>query len=318
MALPPRNTRLLVVDDSPETRYVYRHYLRSAGREFDLTEAETANQALELVRAQTFDCVLLDFCLPDADGIVVLEELSRMEHRSAVVMITGYGDESIAVDAMKLGAMDYLPKDSITSRTLIAAIDGALDRSRSKQDESRYRKELERQSVTDPLTGLYNRRYLFEQLAAELNRSLRYEQPMCLLLIDIDHFKCVNDKHGHVVGDRVIQAFAQMLQGAIRGSDHVARYGGEEFCIILTNTDLPGARVFAERTCAVAREFQHHDSTGAIFPATCSIGVAQVGPDTTDTESLIQAADEALYRAKNNGRDQVCVSEGRRAVAARS
>lgn len=116
-------------------------------------------------------------------------------------------------------------------------------------------------------------------------------------------------KFTHVVGDRVIQMFSQMLQHGARTSDHVARYGGEEFCIVLTNTNMAGARVFAERTCDEARDLQFHDGDGAIFHASCSIGIAQCYPSITDVDSLIQCADEALYRAKNNGRNQVCVFE---------
>lgn len=300
---------VLIVDDCPETRYIYRRYLDRSGYDYQIAEAETVEEGLERIREERFDCVLLDFCLPDADGLELLHELTGTSGVCPVpvVMITGHGNEFIAVDAMKLGAKDYLVKDRMTAEGLVAAVEYALDKARSEQEEHRYKQELEHQSVTDPLTGLHNRRYLFEQLGMELRRSTRYQAPLSLLLIDLDFFKSVNDTHGHVIGDQVLQRFAEMLLDVARSSDIIARYGGEEFCAVLTNTELEGAVHFAERICAEARRLRHAAPGNQDFTVTCSVGVVESFPGDVGVEALIRRSDRALYDAKENGRDQVCV-----------
>lgn len=161
--------------------------------------------------------------------------------------------------------------------------------------------QLERLSVTDRLTGLFNRRKLDEVLAQECERALRTELPLTLLMVDIDHFKSVNDSHGHQIGDDLLVAIARLLQQGVRKVDTVARWGGEEFMILCPATDLAGARALADN---IRRAIGSTD-----FPVvghkTCCLGVAQYRPDETP-DALVKRADEALYRAKNEGRNQVC------------
>lgn len=310
--------RVLIVEDSPETRYVYVRYLERSGYEYETVCVDTVAEATAQLASQRFDCILLDFCLPDADGLELLGELSDGHGNCPmpVVMITGHGDESVAVEAMKLGAKDYLVKDRISADGLISALEYAIEKARSEREEHRYREELEHASVTDPLTGLHNRRYLFEHLSRELRRATRYQTPLCLLLIDLDHFKQVNDTHGHVVGDNVLMAFGEMLVAVARGSDIVARYGGEEFCAVLTNTDLEGGLHFAERICAEARRLRYDDGTGKQFSVTCSVGLAPSHAGDVSAEVLLRKSDIALYDAKRDGRDRVCMYAAEQSVSA--
>jgi len=166
--------------------------------------------------------------------------------------------------------------------------------------------ELEQKNMEDPLTGLYNRRYFQQHLERELRRTMRRELPLALLMIDVDHFKPINDTHGHLVGDQVLKQLAGLMnQHAKRAADVVCRYGGEEFAIILPETDLDDARLFAEQLLSMVREQRFETDVGE-QRITISAGVISTSNRIFDNvDELFKAADEALYTAKNQGRDQV-------------
>jgi diguanylate cyclase (GGDEF)-like protein len=166
--------------------------------------------------------------------------------------------------------------------------------------------ELEQKNMEDPLTGLYNRRYFQQHLERELRRTMRRELPLALLMIDVDHFKPINDTHGHLVGDQILKQLAGLMnQHAKRAADVVCRYGGEEFAIILPETDLDDARTFAEQLLSMVREHAFETDVGE-QRITISAGVISTSNRIFDNvEELFKAADEALYNAKNQGRDQV-------------
>lgn len=166
---------------------------------------------------------------------------------------------------------------------------------------------IRRQVVTDHLTGLYNRRHFTTRAREETERSLRYQQPLSLLMIDIDHFKNFNDRYGHATGDRVLQAVAGVLKRALRNVDLCARLGGEEFAILLPNTPAADAYNVADRVRSTLAGTRY---TGLGLPpednVTISVGVATCPKDTTVLEELLELADKALYAAKAQGRDRVC------------
>jgi diguanylate cyclase (GGDEF)-like protein len=166
--------------------------------------------------------------------------------------------------------------------------------------------ELEQKNMEDPLTGLYNRRYFQQHLERELRRTMRRELPLALLMIDVDHFKPINDTHGHLVGDQILKQLADLMnQHAKRAADVVCRYGGEEFAIILPETDLDDAKTFAEQLLAIVRKHKFETDVGG-QRITISAGVISTSNRIFDNvEELFKAADEALYNAKNQGRDQV-------------
>jgi diguanylate cyclase (GGDEF)-like protein len=168
---------------------------------------------------------------------------------------------------------------------------------------------LEEQSITDPLMGVYNRRHLERRLEEEVDKARRYGLPLSALLLDLDHFKQVNDVHGHAVGDRVLHSLGELLLDAVRKSDIVTRYGGEEILVLAPHTPLEDACLLAERLRrAVESKPLVPPSTtkdGRPLRVTASIGVAALGPDVGDGPALLKAADEALYRAKDAGRNLV-------------
>ncbi|AWK88108.1 GGDEF domain-containing protein [Azospirillum thermophilum] len=164
-------------------------------------------------------------------------------------------------------------------------------------------------AMTDPLTGLANRRAFFEAAGRAAAAARRHGTPLSLLLLDVDHFKDINDGHGHGAGDLVLVTLARVLQEGVRQSDLVARFGGEEFTILLPNAPLAGAFQLAERLCDAVRDLRIPYG-GAMIRLTVSVGVATLGPDGPTADDMVKAADTAMYRAKNGGRDQVCRSGG--------
>jgi len=168
-----------------------------------------------------------------------------------------------------------------------------------------YQNRLVEMNRRDALTGLFNRRYLNQRLVEEFERARRYRRPLSLIMTDIDHFKRINDTYGHQFGDQVIRAVAATLTAGLRKVDGAARYGGEEFCCYLPETDGDGAVGVAERLRQrVAQLGLVHESVAV--PVTMSFGVAVAQAAMGDHESLLKAADDALYQAKHNGRNQVC------------
>lgn len=203
-------------------------------------------------------------------------------------------------------------EDADFAEIVIRAAVAAIRRAQALESTRADNRRLEELATTDALTRLINRRALLERLSVEVDRARRFKSQLSLLMVDLDHFKAVNDQHGHLVGDHILRQMGTLLAGAVRTIDVVARYGGEEFVIILPETSTDGAVVFAERLRERISEhpFDLAGADGAsddrIFHLTCSVGVATFPSSrVASTEDLFARADEALYRAKSGGRNQV-------------
>jgi len=292
--------RILIVDDCREDRELYcRLIARGFDQEHIIAETETAEEALERIAVAEPHCIVLDYQLPDSDGLAFLSAL-RLTHGEAkipVVMLTGGGDETVAVQAMKRGAQDYLTKSSVTAESLRRAIQGAMKRVAEEQ-------QLRRSASIDELTGACNRRSLLERLHEEMERARRHRKPLCVLMLDLDHFKRVNDSFGHRIGDAVLEGVGRLLRTTFRAGDFAGRYGGEEFCVVLTDTPLAGARVVAERIRRQVSMLTVRAPDDTAVEVACSIGVAEADTGREVMET-IDLADRALYRAKAAGRDRV-------------
>ena len=173
-------------------------------------------------------------------------------------------------------------------------------------ENARLHEETARLAITDGLTGLYNRRHFYQVLDQELVRMARYQSQASLIMLDIDNYKQFNDTHGHLAGDQVLRDAAHVMQGLARKVDTVARYGGEEFVVLLPQTDKAGAIALAERILAAAQG-KGEDGEAHGLPVTFSAGVATYPEDADTSQALVHAADTALYQAKHEGKNQVCV-----------
>jgi two-component system cell cycle response regulator len=292
---------VLITDDSLVVRAVVRSHLETAGH--DVIEAETGEAAIEQCRRSAPDVILLDIEMPGLDGYQVLAELKADDQLKdvPVVFLTDRTNMEDVLAGLRGGAHDYLKKP-FEPAELVARVAAALHVKRL-QDQLRERNaDLDRLSRTDVLTGLYNRRHLEEELARVHSDARRYHDPLGVLLLDIDHFKHVNDTYGHPAGDVVLCAFAQRLRDQLRGGDIAGRWGGEEFLVILPRTDLAGAIHVAERI-RQATEATPATAAGQDIRVTVS-GGGSVGPGSS-VDEMIHAVDTQLYAAKAAGRNRI-------------
>jgi len=247
------------------------------------------------------DIILLDIQMPGMDGHEVCIRLKQSEETRniPVVFITALEDQDEETYGLGLGAVDYIIKP-VNAPIAKARIRNHLALQRTRAELAEKNKELEQLAIRDKLTGLYNRRKLDESFAQEIVRAERYGRPLSFILLDIDHFKLVNDTHGHPVGDSVLIQTAEQLQSALRTSDILGRWGGEEFLIICPETELDVAVNLAER---LRQKYEQCDfpSAGVL---TASFGVAAHHKGLL-ANNVLSSVDEALYRAKNSGRNRV-------------
>ncbi len=291
---------VLVIDDAQDIHDIVGARLRS--ETVDLFHAHDAEEGERLVRERHPDLVLLDLQMPGTDGMAlcrILKEDPELMH-IPVIFLTGTLDVATKVQAFDLGAVDYVTKP-FDAVELKARVRAAL---RTK----RYQDLLTSKAQIDALTGLWNRGYFNDQLGIELSLWERKRVAVALVMVDIDRFKSVNDTHGHPFGDTVIHKVAVVLDDLSRDSDVVCRYGGEEFTVILRDTGAEGAAVMAERMRAAVEALEFRADRQAV-PVTASVGVAasDLWPDgaALTADALLQAADDALYRAKRAGRNRV-------------
>ncbi|TMK53906.1 MAG: diguanylate cyclase [Actinobacteria bacterium] len=305
---PPGSSlpRVLVVDDDPGMRSVIRRTLEKAG--FASVEAADGREAVATFRAGNLagnlDVVLLDVGLPDLDGYEVLRSfrLEAPDSYIPVIMVTGRGSPQDVAEGLALGAQDYLAKP-FHPEELLARVNSAL-RVKSLHDALVEKAaELEKLGRIDGLTGIHNRRHMDEVLDSRAAAVRRHGEPAGALLVDIDHFKAVNDTRGHSVGDDVLRFVATILSDGIRSEDDLGRWGGEEFLVLLPATGATGVATLAARLRAAVAASEPHPG----LSVTVSIGGAVTFDG--DAQALIDAADRALYAAKNGGRDRVVMDE---------
>ena len=272
-------------------------------------EASNGVEAYRRVMEAKPDLILCDLVMPSVDGFKFLSLIRSQEELQSipVILLTGKTDTETKIRGLELGASDYVTKP-FDGGELLARIKVQL-KIKALQDELRRSNELLRKlSSTDPLTALYNRRHFMKVLAQEFDRADRYNLHLAFAMIDIDHFKEVNDSFGHQAGDDLLSAMGSLIKRQIRASDIPGRYGGEEFCVILPQTSLEGAKEFAERFRACV-EFADFSVQGEDVRLTVSLGVSACpDPRVGSGEDLIRLADGALYKAKAAGRNCIATS----------
>jgi diguanylate cyclase (GGDEF)-like protein len=308
--------RILVVDDDPGTVTLVRNWYR--GKPFEILEARDGREGLRLAKRREPDVILLDLKMPGPDGITIAQKLKGDAATAAIpiILLTACKDVEAKVSAFRAGVEDYVTKpfalaemelriEGLLRRRM--ALDGLTNRVASL---TASKQKLEQALMVDEKTGLYNFREFQRRLLDEWQRAARYGTVLSLVFFDLDHFKQINDRLGHQAGDRVLREFATLVAGGARTNDVAARYGGEEFAVILPHTDGAMAVRVAERICRAVREavFLEDESPQRI---TVSAGVATFpsGPQVDSVDALIRAADVALYRAKDAGRDRVVRDE---------
>jgi len=290
-----RKSVVLAIDDSEFVHRLLR--VRLKGEALDLRNAYSGEEGLVRARASVPDAILLDIDMPGMNGFEVLMELKSDPdlHEVPVVIISSFAGTENMVRGLDLGAFDFVGKP-FNIAELKARIRSALRM-------SSLIRMLATRAKVDGLTALWNRHYFNERLAIEIAHAERHGRPLALLMCDIDHFKRLNDQHGHPFGDRVLQVVGSML-GNGRSGDIACRYGGEEFAVILPETSRDAALATAERLRERLPQQCWDGHHG--LSITMSIGLATLDNTTAGADALVVAADTALYAAKSNGRNRVC------------
>ncbi|MFN6517946.1 MAG: GGDEF domain-containing protein [Nostoc sp. CreGUA01] len=297
---------VLIVDDEPFIRMILRSFLEREA--YQIVEAQNGIEALTMYNQLHPDIVLLDAIMPDMDGFECCTQLQILDcsKHTPVLMITGLEDEESVDRAFEVGAMDYITKP-IHWPVLRQRVKRLIQQSQLQQKLEAVNLELQRLVTIDGLTEVANRRGFEEYFYQEWQRMKREQQPLSLILCDVDFFKSYNDTYGHRAGDRCLSKIAQTIKEIVkRPGDLVARYGGEEFAVILPNTDTQGATHVAANICDAIRKLAipHQNSLVSSY-VTLSAGFTTETPHTnSDLEEMIAAADRALYQAKTAGRDR--------------
>jgi two-component system cell cycle response regulator len=298
--------RILLVDDEPTQRLIMARLLRRAG--YEVETAGNGREALDKIENGHYQLMITDWEMPEMDGVALCSAVraSPREGYLYTILLTARDSIEHVVAGLQSGADDYLTKPVIEPELIARLNTGkricTLERSlRAANEENR------RLSITDPLTGAYNRRYLMEQLPRELQRASRYSRPLSAVMCDVDHFKKINDTHGHMAGDEVLKVVVSTLKGTIRTTDWVARYGGEEFVIVLPETNGINAAVAAEHLRKQLGA-QPLDIEGLKLSVTASFGVVgwrDAVPTGATVDQLIARCDTGVYASKAAGRNRV-------------
>jgi diguanylate cyclase (GGDEF)-like protein len=297
---------ILIIDDTQGMRSQIVSILKQSGLAAGIIEADNVIDGFKLLLAKPVDVVLCDLEMPKMDGLKFLDlQRGREDRRDVpVIILTGRDEPEQKIRALERGASDYITKP-FDAGELIARVKVQLKIKLLQDDLKERNQRLEELLDTDHLTQLANRRHLMRTLAQEFQRSQRSGHSVSLVMIDIDHFKAINDTYGHQRGDLVLKVVAETFLDQVREYDLAARFGGEEFALVLPETDSPKAQQVAER---IREAIQALRFSGALEPLqmTISLGVATCPHKSVkDIEDLIRLADDALYTAKHQGRNRV-------------
>ncbi|MBT4837605.1 MAG: diguanylate cyclase [Methylococcales bacterium] len=283
---------VLLVDDEPANIQVLAACLQDFCQ---LKVATSGQQALDLALKKPLpDLILLDIEMQDIEGYDVCVQLKNNLTTSniPIIFVTGKNAEEDEEKGLELGAVDYITKP-VSSAIVRARVKTHLTL-KHQQDQ------LKLMALHDHLTKLYNRHYLMDVAEKKIAHSKRHQQPLSLLMMDLDHFKQINDTHGHLVGDRMLQGVAKLLMEQSRLEDVVARFGGEEFVILLDQCDLTGAVEKAQEYCSAVEALKPDG-----VPVTLSIGAVQLCAEQDNFKDFMKRADDAVYKAKEKGRNCV-------------
>ena len=302
--------RALIADDDPVTRAILIKALKPWNME--VTVAADGAEAWEaLSSGQPPEMAIVDWMMPGMDGIELCRRVREYPALAGiyVILLTGRGSRMDLVAGLDAGADDYMVKpidtEELRARVQVgmrvANLQGRL--AERVVELQGARDHLARLVSTDALTNLYSRRWWFELAATEFSRCRRYDRSFSVMVIDLDYFKQVNDTFGHDAGDKLLRAFADMLQVECRQSDILGRLGGEEFAILVPETPVGAAQKLASRIGDACRAVKVVTPAGDEVTCSCSIGLSQVQNDDDDIDDVLRRADAALYEAKRSGRD---------------
>ena len=294
-----RDAHVLVVDDEEGIRDTIQEAVRHAG--YSCWTAANGEDALKLLENEHIDLLIADIRMPGLDGFE-LTKIVKDKYDTDVILITGYGKDFQYEEAIERGASEFILKP-IRLQELIVRLRRVLRERALITERRRMEEQLRQLTITDSLTGLYNMRHFYSQLELEIERALRYEQPLSLLLLDVDRFKHYNDSYGHLEGDQVLIRLGEVIEECLRTTDTAYRYGGDEFIVVLPQTKGSQALKVAERIRECFPSAYADRVPNGNMDTTLSVGVVEYRPGE-ELETFVKRADVAMYKAKNDGGNQ--------------
>jgi len=296
------NGKILIVDDKSKIRHTLTDIFRED--QFDVNTAGDGLKAIAVLDQWKPDLVISGVHMPNKSGMDLVSHIQRKNPGVETILMAHHNDEAAANDCLRCGCYDYLHRPLDHIDVLKNSVKRAMEKRQLVLRNEELVRQLEEVSTRDPLTGLYNIRQMNSAIDQEIDRAERYRHPFYILLLDIDYFKQVNDTYGHPVGDFVVIEIGAQISKEIRTSDSIYRYGGDEFLVLLTEVEKDDADIVAVRILEKIRSHTFR-TDGHRLKAAISVGGAGYPDDATTKKDLIKLADQALYRAKDSGRDQV-------------
>ncbi len=296
--------KILIIDDDDDIISFMTTVLSSEG--YQVESSKAGAEGYGKIESWRPDLVLLDVSIPDLDGLEILKKIRQNIENTSVILLTAKSDAKDIVHGLDMGADDYVCKPFL-SEELLARVRTQIHSKKLYDQLQEANKKLNTLVERDDLTDLYNMRYLYSKLENELQRARRFQRSVCVVMLDMDHFKLVNDDHDHLFGSFVLTEMGKIIKQSIRSIDFAARYGGDEFLIVLTEVNPDGARLFCERLRKAVAENHFVNGDDDIW-LTCSIGFMVTNPHgkgSEDARDIVRLADHALYRAKNDGRNRI-------------
>jgi diguanylate cyclase (GGDEF)-like protein len=290
------STKVLLVEDNADHSFLVKTNLNSKGK-YQVEVANSGEQGVKWIQENPsrFDIVLLDYNLPDQNGLDVLRRIQSISRFIPTIVITGLGSEAVAVEIMKSGAKDYVIKSGEYYKALHITIDQVMEKHKFEMLNIQLQQQLEERANKDFLTGVYNRHRFTELLDHEIVSAQRYKRPISIAMIDIDKFKEINDKFGHKMGDFALVCISDTLKAQLRSTDIIGRYGGDEFVVVMPETDQEKAQATFDRIQAALDTFNKKGQ----FPTELSLSVG-ISSSNETYESLVENADALMYQHKQS------------------
>lgn len=292
--------QILIIDDDSAVCDSMAEFMEACG--YRSLKAYTAEDGVALLERESVDIVITDIILPGMDGLALTDKI-RTDYDADVIVMTGYSGDYSYEEAVDKGASDFVFKP-IRYQELMLRIKRVLRERKLTQERVKMLNRLEKLAITDGLTKLYNSRHFYEQIELEIERSNRYRHPLSLLVLDIDYFKCYNDRYGHLEGDKVLNRLGNIIKSCLRKMDTAYRYGGEEFTVLLPETKAIEAGVVAVRIKDNIKKELFNPEPGKMVNITISSGITEYCYNEKATK-FVKRADQAMYVSKKQGRDRI-------------